>query len=61
MEQMRAGNKQFPVIKTPGDHCRWCPFREMCELDEYDSNAAEGYRAGMMITRDPYQQYRKAA
>jgi len=61
MEQMRAGNPQFPVIKTPGDHCMWCQFRDMCELDEYDKTAAEGFKSVMMTTRDPYEQYRKVA
>jgi hypothetical protein len=61
MEQMRLGNPQFPVIKTPGDHCNWCAFREMCELDEYDKNAAEGFKIAMMTTRDPSEQYRKVA
>lgn len=61
MEQMRAGNPDFPVIKTPGDHCGWCPFRDMCELDEHDKDAAEGYKITMMKHRDPYEQYRKVA
>jgi len=61
MEQMRAGNPDFPVIKTPGDHCRWCPFNQMCELDEHDKDAAEGFKLGQMTHRDPYEQYRKVA
>jgi len=51
----------LPVIKTPGEHCNWCPFKEMCELDEYDQDAAEGFKQARMIHRDPYEQYRKVA
>jgi len=59
MNQMRTG--ALPVIKTPGEHCNWCPFKEMCELDEYDQDAAEGFKQARMIHRDPYEQYRKVA
>jgi Zierdtviridae exonuclease len=61
IQRMREGDPNFPVIKTPGDHCGWCPFRDMCELDEYNKDAAAGYRQTMMTTRDPYEQYRKVA
>jgi hypothetical protein len=62
MEQMRAGNKLFPIIKTPGDHCGWCPFERMCELHEHgDHDAVESFQETMMIHTDPYLTYRKKA
>lgn len=61
IQRMREGDPNFPIIKTPGDHCGWCQFRDMCELDEYNKDAAAGYRQTMMMHRDPYEQYRKVA
>lgn len=62
MAEIRAGNPDFPVLKTPGEHCNWCPFNRMCELDEEgDEAAVEGFKLSMLTTRDPYEQYHKEA
>jgi hypothetical protein len=58
MEGMRYGNPDYPILKTPGDHCAWCPFKVMCELHESgDDDAVEGFKAAMMTTEDPYLAY----
>jgi hypothetical protein len=62
MAEMRAGNPDYPVLKTPGEHCNWCPFNRMCELhEEGDMGAVEGFKTSMMIKIDPYEQYHKEA
>lgn len=61
MERMRAGDPNFPILKTPGEHCNWCPFgKGMCELHE-EGQDLDGFIAVQMIKQDPYAQYRKEA
>lgn len=31
----------LPTYKTPGDHCRWCPFVGACELEESSGDWVE--------------------
>lgn len=54
----RSGS--LPIIKTPGEHCAWCPFREMCELHEQRASWEE-FRDAVFFVRDPYADHRKVA
>ena len=36
MNMVRSG--ELEVYKAPGDHCKWCEFRDVCELHEQGSN-----------------------
>jgi PD-(D/E)XK nuclease superfamily len=48
------------VGKHPSRDCSWCPFREMCELHEAQSDW-EMYRDVMYRSQDPYADHRKSA
>jgi hypothetical protein len=62
MERMRAGDPDFPVDKTPGDHCGWCPFQNMCILHEQgDMDAVQSFKETIFIHTDPYETYRRKA
>ena len=52
---VRAG--KLPVYKNPDDHCRWCQFKEICELKEMGQDW-EYFRDNMFITHDPYEDHR---
>ena len=51
---------EVTIGKNPGDHCAWCPFKEMCELHEQNA-AWEDFRDMMFTKRDPYEDHRKSA
>jgi len=62
MEGMRSGDPAYPILKTPGDHCSWCPFKQMCELHEAgDDDAVESFKSAVMVIEDPYLAYRGKA
>lgn len=48
------------ITKSPTRDCSWCPFREMCELHEAQSDW-EMYRDAMFRSQDPYADHRKSA
>jgi len=58
MEGMRSGDPAYPILKTPGDHCAWCPFKQMCELHESgDDDAVESFKSAIMQVEDPHLAY----
>lgn len=58
MNTVRDG--KLPVMKSPGDHCSWCDFRELCELDEAGGDTEEFKR--MVFNKiDPYADHRDGA
>lgn len=58
MDEFRTGN--LPLIKTPDrDHCKWCDFRALCELDEGGHDTTD-YRKAMFKVEDPYTDHRKS-
>lgn len=48
---------ELDVYKTPGKHCGFCQFRDMCEVHETRSDW-EAVAAGTMTTWDPYEDHR---
>jgi hypothetical protein len=58
MRSFRDG--ELPVFKTPGTlhnpHCRWCDYRDMCELHEQGANWEE-LRDATMASWEPYSQH----
>jgi len=55
--------KYLPITKSPDrQHCLWCPFKRMCELDEQgDAEAVEAFKDTMFHVEDPYAVYKKSA
>lgn len=58
MNVVRRG--KMPLLKHVTEDCPRCPFFEMCQLDEKDPQAAQGYAATMLVRRDPYADHREA-
>lgn len=56
--QVRAGVS--PVLKSPGEHCNWCDFNELCDIDE-DGGDTENFIKDMYKVRDPYADHREGA
>jgi hypothetical protein len=50
--------RELPVTKTPGDHCNFCQFVDMCELHE-QGNDWQTYRDFAYHREDPYADHRE--
>ena len=46
--------------KAPGDHCAWCDFKDLCDVDEQGGDK-EAYARAAFRKRDPYADHRKGA
>lgn len=58
MQHMNAvRSRALPVTKSPGDHCNFCPFVEMCELHEAGGDWKQ-YRKFAYHVEDPYADHR---
>lgn len=58
MNAVRAG--KLPLMKSPGEHCSWCPFIELCEMDE-DGIDTTDFKELVFHTEDPYADHREGA
>lgn len=58
MARIRAG--ELPVLKSPGEHCNWCDFRDLCEVDE-DGGDVEDFAKNAFKVQDPYADHREGA
>jgi hypothetical protein len=54
MEMVKAG--RLAVYKNPAEHCRWCPYRDMCEVHETGSDW-EAMRDTMYLIGEPYMDH----
>lgn len=50
----------IPILKTPGDHCNWCPFTDLCDIDE-DGGDVDTYIKDVFKYEDPYADHREGA
>lgn len=55
MAKMRNGS--LPIYKSPGEHCNWCMFSDLCDIDE-DGGDTEDFIKNMFIKDDPYADHR---
>lgn len=55
---VRGGD--LPILKNPGDHCNWCQYTDLCDLDE-DGGDTEGFIKYMFKKDDPYADHREGA
>ncbi|WPH58010.1 Cas4 exonuclease [Gordonia phage LuckyLeo] len=53
-------NGKLPIMKSPGEHCSWCQFRELCELDEAGGDTEE-FKNMVFKREDPYADHREGA
>lgn len=54
----RAG--EIPILKTPGDHCNWCDYTDLCDIDE-DGGDTHSFIQDVFKYEDPYADHRKNA
>lgn len=52
MSMVRSG--ALPILKNPTDDCKFCPYKDMCELHEAGADW-EQYRDAMFHTWNPYE------
>jgi hypothetical protein len=53
-------NGILPIIKTPGDHCNWCQFNDVCDIDE-DGGDTETFFNDMFKIEDRYADHHEGA
>ena len=53
-------NNKLPVIKTPGDHCNWCDFADLCDIDE-DGGDTEDFIKAVYKYENPYADHEEGA
>lgn len=58
MQAIRSG--KLPITKAPGEHCAWCDFRDLCDVDEQGGDA-EAFAKAAFKRRDPYADHREDA
>jgi hypothetical protein len=51
MQSMRLGI--LPILKSPGQHCNWCDFSDLCDVDEDGGDVAQ-YIKDVFVVDDPY-------
>lgn len=58
MAAVRAGVQ--PITKSPGEHCGWCSFKELCDVDE-DGGDVVQFKRDVFKFEDPYKEHRPGA
>lgn len=56
----KARNGDIPIVKSPGPHCNWCDYSDLCDIDE-DGGDVEGYINDVFKYDDPYGDHREGA
>ena len=56
----RARQGMMPVTKSPGDHCNWCDFSDLCDIDE-NGDDFEGFMNSVFKRQDQYADHRDGA
>jgi hypothetical protein len=58
MARMRSGD--IPIYKAPGEHCNWCDFKDLCDVDE-NGDDTEDFIKNLFKIQDPYADHREGA
>lgn len=58
MQLTRHGD--LPIAKNPGEHCNWCDFNDLCDIDE-DGGDTATYIKDVYKYEDPYADHREGA
>lgn len=58
MQLMRMD--KLPILKTPGEHCNWCDFSDLCDIDE-DGGDVEDFIKAVYKVENPYADHEDGA
>lgn len=58
IERVRTG--ELPVLKTPGEHCNWCDFNNLCDVDENGGDTEQFIKDAFTVV-DMYADHRTGA
>lgn len=58
MKLVRDGD--IPTLKSPGEHCAWCDFKDLCAIDEQDGDTDDFIKYTFKHV-DPYLDHRDGA
>lgn len=50
----------MPVTKAPGEHCNWCDFSDLCDIDE-NGDDFHGFMEAVFKVQDQYADHRDGA
>lgn len=50
----------LPILKSPGEHCNWCDFSDLCDIDE-NGDDYYGFMEAVFRKYDPYADHREGA
>ena len=56
----RARLGLIPILKAPGEHCNWCDFSDLCDIDENGDDFA-GFVDSVFKSQDQYADHREGA
>lgn len=61
MEQIAMARQGLlPILKSPGEHCNWCDFSDLCDIDE-NGDDVQGFIEAVFRRTDPYADHREGA
>lgn len=49
-----------PILKSPGEHCNWCDFSDLCDIDE-DGGDTDDFIRNVFKFSDPYADHYEGA
>ena len=58
MARLRAG--ELPLLKSPGEHCNWCIFTDLCDINESGGDE-EQFKKDVFRVQDMYADHREFA
>ena len=50
----------IPVLNAPGEHCNWCQFSDLCDIDE-NGDDFHGFAEAVFKVQDQYADHREGA
>lgn len=50
----------LPILKSPGEHCSWCQFKDLCAIDEQAGDTEDFIKYTYKVV-DPYLDHRDGA
>lgn len=55
-----ARDGSLPILKSPGEHCSWCQFKDLCAVDEQAGDTEDFMKYTYKVV-DPYSDHRDGA
>lgn len=60
MVMSMARHAGLPILKSPGEHCSWCQFKDLCQVDEQAGDTDDFIKYTYKVV-DPYFDHRGGA